>query len=71
MTNITLDQLIADLAVSRGKAPEIGGYFIENSYVFDETWGLEITNGEKAFTIEIKGARDAGQEFDAVAVAQI
>lgn len=70
MTNITLDQLIADLAVSRGKTPEIGGYFIENSYVEGGTWGLEITNGEKVFTLEIEGAHEDGHEFDAVAVAQ-
>ena len=69
MTNITVDQLIADLAVVRGKSPEIGGFFIHDSYVFDGTWGLEITNGIKKFTLEIESAHEDGHEFDAVAVA--
>lgn len=65
MINVTLDQLIADLAVIRGKNPETGTYFIVDSYVFCGTWGLKITDGNKGYTLEIAGAHEEGHEFDA------
>ena len=70
MTNITLDQLIADLAVSRGKSPETGGCFILDSHVSDGTFRLDFTDGKKLYCIEIEGAHEDGHDFD-VAVTQI
>jgi len=70
MTNITFDQLIADLCVCRGKEPKMGTYFIVDTTVFDGTWTLTLTNGKEKYRIEIVGGHEEGNEFEAVAISQ-
>ena len=65
MINITLDQLIADLCVCRGKATQVGTFFIQDSSVSDNAWRLTITDGRECFLIELAGGHEEGNEFEA------
>ena len=55
MADITVDQLIADLCMARGKNPKIGTWKIARAEVVKDNFYLEITNGKKTnvFAIEM------------------
>jgi len=56
MADITLDQLIADLCVIRGKCPKTGKWKLVKAEVDGENFYLEITNGKKNFVIGIEAS---------------
>ena len=70
MTNITIDQLIADLCVCRGKEPRIGTMFVDDCFVTNGAWNLKMTDGTHHFRIELVGSHEDGNEFDAAVIAQ-
>ena len=70
MTDITIDQLIADLCVCRGKEPRIGTMFVEDCFVTNGAWNLKMTDGTHHFRIQLPGSHEDGDEFDAKAIQQ-
>lgn len=56
MADITLDQLIADLCVIRGKCPKTGEWKLVKAEVDGDNFYLEITNGKKDGVIEIEAS---------------
>lgn len=52
--NITVDQLIADLCVARGSNPEVGTWFLSRSKIENNSFYLEITNGQTVRTFAIE-----------------
>ena len=64
MTNITIDQLIADLCVCRGKEPRIGTMFVDDCFVTNGAWNLKMTDGTHHFRIELVGSHEDGKFGD-------
>jgi len=56
MADITLDQLIADLCVLRGKCPKKGKWKLVKAEVDGDNFYLEITNGKKNGVIGIEAS---------------
>lgn len=54
MADITVDQLIADLCIARGKNPDIGIWRLVQSKVIEDNFYLEITDGKDSMTFAIE-----------------
>lgn len=54
MADITVDQLIADLCMARGKNPDIGTWRLVQSKIIEDNFYLEITDGKDSMTFAIE-----------------